>query len=547
MSERDANIESQASDPPSAEGGDEAASGSTEPTTEFMANLQESKPEILKAEGSVARFEDRTLGDFRILRRLGRGGMAEVYLAEQTSLKRNVALKVLRDEWVGDETHLSRFAREAKAAAGLHHPNIVQVFAVGEEAGVHFIAQEYVQGRNLREFLTREGIPQLPAALHIIKQVAAALQAAGEAGIVHRDIKPENIMITPKLQVKVTDFGLAQLSESGERVNLTQVGITMGTPLYMSPEQVNGKKLDQRSDIYSLGVTCYHLLAGRPPFRGETALAIAVQHLNSDAIPLFEQRSDLPPLLGEIVAKMMAKDPKDRYANAEAVLADVKRLEEGWADSFAGGNWDELSWSGRGRSLSIWRNRRLQGLALMCLSASVVSAWAGASMRPENPLDTQVKSEVQRAETAFDQLWLALKLQTEEGYRAVVVNFEGSQEAYQASYELALLQLFAERYDQAYESFDRASSPQVEHAPLRAQGIAGRAVIASRQGRYRDSQNTIHIELEGFLKKNPLARERLDPRMRELIAEASEFNSEHLGLPSKPSQKGANSAAEEAR
>ena len=254
MSERDANIESQASNPPSAEGGDEAAAGSTEPTTEFMANLQESKPEIVKAEGSVARFEDRTLGDFRILRRLGRGGMAEVYLAEQTSLKRNVALKVLRDEWVGDETHLSRFAREAKAAAGLNHPNIVQVFAVGEEAGVHFIAQEYVQGRNLREFLTREGIPQLPAALHIIKQVAAALQAAGEAGIVHRDIKPENIMITPKLQVKVTDFGLAQLSESGERVNLTQVGITMGTPLYMSPEQVNGKKLDQRSDIYSLFV-----------------------------------------------------------------------------------------------------------------------------------------------------------------------------------------------------------------------------------------------------------------------------------------------------
>src|SRR5579872_6267723 len=183
-------------------------------------------------------LNDRMLGDFRILRRLGRGGMAEVYLAEQVQLKRNVAVKVLRKERVTDSSYLKRFQTEAMAAGSLSHPNIIQVLMIGEQEGIQYIAQEYVPGMNLREFLSRKGFFDLIVALRIFKQVASALQAAHNAGIVHRDIKPENIMITRKGEVKVADFGLAQLTQGGERVNLTQDGVTMGTPLYMSPEQI---------------------------------------------------------------------------------------------------------------------------------------------------------------------------------------------------------------------------------------------------------------------------------------------------------------------
>jgi len=171
---------------------------------------------------------DHMLGEFRILRRLGRGGMAEVYLAEQTQLKRNVAVKVLHKDRVTDANYLKRFKTEAMAAGSLSHPNIVQVHSIGEQDGIHYIAQEYVPGMNLREFLARKGPPELALAVRIIRQAAAALQAAHAAGIVHRDIKPENIMLTRKGEVKVADFGLAQLTQAGERVNLTQDGVTMG-------------------------------------------------------------------------------------------------------------------------------------------------------------------------------------------------------------------------------------------------------------------------------------------------------------------------------
>ena len=286
-------------------------------------------PEATAAETvpDASGLENRMLGEFRLLRQLGRGGMAEVYLAEQTSLSRNVAVKILRREQVNDQTLVQRFKQEALAAAGLNHPNIVQVYSVGSTDGIHYIAQEYVQGMNLREFITRKGPPDLNVALHFMKQVAAALNAAGNAGIVHRDIKPENILITRKGEVKVADFGLAQLNRGdGKKVNLTQTGMTMGTPLYMSPEQVSGEKLDVRSDIYSFGVTCYHLLNGEPPFRGETALSVAVQHLKNEPEPLAELRPDLPPLLCQIVHKMMAKALDQRYQTAQEVLKELKRL-----------------------------------------------------------------------------------------------------------------------------------------------------------------------------------------------------------------------------
>src|SRR5579864_6885303 len=212
------------------------------------------------AAGAAAEFTLKHLGEFRVIRPLGRGGMSEVYLAEQTSLHRSVAIKVLRPELLSDETVLKRFEQEAKAAAGLVHPNIVQVYAFGQQDGIHYIAQEYVQGLNLRQFLNRKGPPELLVAYHVMRQVASALALAADAGIVHRDIKPENILITRKGEAKVADFGLAQLAASEQRVQLTQVGMTMGTPLYMSPEQINGEPVDHRSDIYSFGVTCYRML-----------------------------------------------------------------------------------------------------------------------------------------------------------------------------------------------------------------------------------------------------------------------------------------------
>src|SRR5947209_18487041 len=194
----------------------------------------------------------RTLSGFQILRRLGQGGMGQVYLAEQLSLKRKVALKILRADVASSPTSLQRFKAEAEAVARATHANIVQVYEFGESAGQHYMALEYVEGRNLREYLTRKGPPDVPLALAIMHQVAAALQRASELGIIHRDIKPENILLTRKGEVKVADFGLSRcLAEPGvQGPHLTQSHVTMGTPLYMSPEQVEGKKtIDHRTDI----------------------------------------------------------------------------------------------------------------------------------------------------------------------------------------------------------------------------------------------------------------------------------------------------------
>ncbi len=272
----------------------------------------------------------RTLGDFQVLRKLGQGGMGQVYLARQLSLKREVALKLLRGDLSENATALKRFQAEAEAVARISHPNIVQVYAIGEFEGLRFMALEYVEGRNLRDFLERKGPPDLPIALAIIRQVAAALQRASELGIVHRDIKPENILLTKKVEVKVTDFGLSRLTINDQQpLNLTQSGVTLGTPLYMSPEQVRGQATDHRSDIYSFGVTCYHMLAGQPPFNGTNAIDVAMKHVNELPEPLHTIRPDLPADLCALVHKMMAKRGEDRYQTAKDILRDVVRLREG--------------------------------------------------------------------------------------------------------------------------------------------------------------------------------------------------------------------------
>jgi serine/threonine-protein kinase len=274
-------------------------------------------------------YSGRVLGDFEIIRRIGMGGMGQVYLARQRSLKRQVAIKILKGELAANVTALQRFQAEAEAVANITHANIVQVYAIGEDQGLHYMALEYVDGRNLRDFLDKKGLPDLPLAVEFMKQVAAALERAGELGFVHRDIKPENILISKKGEVKVTDFGLSRCFASDAPMNLTQSGITMGTPLYMAPEQVRGQPVDPRSDIYSFGVTCYHMLAGEPPFRGSTAFDVAIQHVQGEARPLASLRPDLPQELCAIVQRMMARRPEDRYQSAREILNDLARLRDG--------------------------------------------------------------------------------------------------------------------------------------------------------------------------------------------------------------------------
>jgi len=512
---------------------------------------EDSAPPIEPAAPSEEELKDRMIGEFRILRRLGRGGMAEVYLAEQTSLNRQVAVKVLRAELLGDEVHVKRFEREARAAAGLRHNNIVQVYVVGAQQGVHYIAQEYVQGLNLREYLNRKGPPDVPVALHLMKQIASALAAAGDAGIVHRDIKPENILITKKGEVKVTDFGLAQLAEPGEPVNLTQIGITMGTPLYMSPEQVSGEKVDQRSDIYSFGVTCYHMLAGRPPYRGETALAVAMRHLNGAPEPLVDRRPDLPPILCQIVHKMMARQPADRYPTAHAILDDLRRVSKklkGEPDTAREIELQDLtpapqpSPGNRLRHMAAATSSRFFGwglkkqLVAFAAAAFVVggaSAGLGWWLRPGNPLESPIvrSSRVPVAKSAAEQFYAAMVLETdEEAWQAVIDNFpdEPPNANYQrqARERLAWIYLNTDRWNEAEQLYVQLSSYGNEDQRLMAIGLAGQAVIASLRGDFQQSQRIIAFDLLG--NRQGLARH-VQGEMAELVRQAIGRNRRHLG------------------
>jgi serine/threonine-protein kinase len=277
--------------------------------------------------GSVRDLTGQVVGgDFLVDRLLGRGGMGEVYLARQQSLNRPVALKVLKPELASNPTYLSRFEVEATAVARLNHPNIVQVYTLGRHGDLRFIAMEYVQGTNLREYLTKKGTAELSLALSFMRQTCQAVAVAGEFGLIHRDIKPENLLLTRKGQVKVADFGLCR-EQGADALQLTQEGVTLGTPMYMSPEQVRGHELDHRSDLYSMGVTFYHLLAGSPPFRAESAVAMALKHLQETPIDLAVHRPDLPPELTSLVMRLMAKKREDRFQSAREVDRELARLK----------------------------------------------------------------------------------------------------------------------------------------------------------------------------------------------------------------------------
>src|SRR5574341_702135 len=283
-----------------------------------------------------------SISHYQVLSLLGAGGMGEVYLAQDTSLGRKVALKLLPAEFTKDPDRVRRFKQEARAASALNHPNIITIYEIGEvqteAGGLHFIATEFIDGQTLRERMRQHPL-KLAESLDVALQVASALAAAHEAGIVHRDIKPENVMARKDGLVKVLDFGLAKPTApkvaavesdapTAPQVS-TQSGMVIGTVAYMSPEQARGLKVERRTDVFSLGVMLYEMLAGRRPFEGATMSDVIAALLTAEPPPLGQLCAEAPAELERIVGKCLAKDREDRYQTAEELIAELKSLRTG--------------------------------------------------------------------------------------------------------------------------------------------------------------------------------------------------------------------------
>ncbi len=268
-------------------------------------------------------------GRYRIRRKLGTGGMANVYLAEDEVLGRRVAIKILNDRHAGDDQFVERFRREAKNAASLSHPNIVSIYDRGEAEGTYYIAMEYLDGRSLKELIVARGPAPIHLAVDYARQILAAIRFAHRHGIVHRDIKPHNVLVDGEGRLKVTDFGIARAGVS----QMTEAGSIIGTAQYLSPEQAKGAPVDQTSDLYSVGVVLYELLTGVVPFSGDTPVEIAMKHLSTVPEPPSAKRADVPRDLDLVVMRALAKDPSERYQSAEEMDADLRRINRGAAIS----------------------------------------------------------------------------------------------------------------------------------------------------------------------------------------------------------------------
>ena len=460
----------------------------------------------------------RALGSYVLIRRLGRGGMAHVYLAHHKTLDRPVAFKILKPELAVDRAYVARFHREAQAAAALVQANIVQIYEVGEIEGIHFIAQEYVRGQNLRQYLTRHQVVEPILAVSIMRQVGAALNKANEHGVIHRDIKPENIMLAPNGEVKVTDFGLARIADD-KRTDLTQIGIAMGTPLYMSPEQAEGGKVDTRSDLYSLGITSWHMLAGRPPFEAETALAIAVKHVKQDLPSLQKVRPDLPADLCAVVHRLAEKNPDDRFQSPQQLVRQLRNLDfddiADWellterlavdetahtagALTVAHTNLEvtrQLETIMRGHFIPWWRSTRLLAcLAILALIGAVAGTMYALSRPPEDPFARRafVDKRIEPLESAQEQyyaaLWITDPIKAEQAWKAVQLYFPPYDEkgneigtnllfARKADVRLGALYLQTGQYEKAEQVFRKLARLEETEEELRLIGIAGQALV----------------------------------------------------------------------
>ena len=259
-------------------------------------------------------------GRYRVLKRLGTGGMAEVWCAEDEVLGRNVALKLLGSRYAEDPEFRERFRREARAAAGLTHPNIVGIFDRAEWDGTPYIAMELVDGRTLKDLVIQRGPMPIDVAIDLTEQLLKALGYAHKRGIVHRDVKPQNVIIDGEGQAKVADFGIARAVNS----DMTETGAIVGTVQYLSPEQAHGQPVDQRSDLYSAGVVLYELLTGRVPFDGEAPVSIALKHVSERPAPPSQLRPGIPPAIESVVLRALEKDPAYRFQSAEEFITALE-------------------------------------------------------------------------------------------------------------------------------------------------------------------------------------------------------------------------------
>ena len=458
------------------------------------------------------------LGGYVILRRLGAGGMSVVFEAQDPKLDRTVALKVLRPHLAADPIQVRRFEHEAKAAAMLVHPNIVQTFDVGEAGEYRFIAQEFVAGANLSRMLQQRTKIPPATVVSIMRQVALALHKAAEHNIIHRDIKPENILVTPRGEAKVADFGLARISsDDHDAVRQTQPGMVLGTPLYMSPEQVEDRELDHRSDLYSLGVTAYHLLAGKPPFDGKTPLQVAYHHLHTQP-PKLSDTADTPLSLSKLVDRLLEKQPKDRFAGAGELLDSLRevasehaeqwpenpqswlaaeQLEHTEATSAATRRLQLAMQSGadnaapRRRLVKSW----LSALVILTGSAGIgaIAAWWN---RPQPLLSRAASPAIDRLESMEQQYTHAVIVGTEAALRAVWMEHEPNNAhetrlAYLAKRRLAQLLISERRYDEAQPLLDELSALPETEMEFVAFGALGQAQIAWE--REATEEAAIHI------------------------------------------------------
>lgn len=465
-----------------------------QPGRESESNTTE--PELGATDTSGSNLVGTRVGDYQVLRRLGRGGMADVYVALHETLDRQVALKVLRRQLAADNEYVERFRREARAAAKLSHPNIVQVYEVGRAAGHHYIAQELIDGPNLKQQVDGQGPLAVEEAAAVMRAVTSALAAAHQAGITHRDIKPENILRSQAGEIKVADFGLARVGTSAD---LTQAGLTMGTPRYMSPEQVQGKGVDARSDLYSFGCTLYFLLCGRPPFEAEDPLAVAVQHMHDTPPPLERLRtaSDLPDWMLAAIKRMMNKNPADRFASASELAEWLCDQSGAGALALAGGTADAtvvlqramLAESARRRRANL---RRAAWATVAMVSLALGALWGG----PTDPrtITTLLRPQQVPAKESVQQQYLAAVSRNDEaGWRAVRKHFSPQENTTNAAYavkaDLQLARLFLRqgRQDEARTILERISNDTTIDRLYRIVAIAELIDLGAEEPQQLDS------------------------------------------------------------
>jgi beta-lactam-binding protein with PASTA domain/predicted Ser/Thr protein kinase len=309
-------------------------------------------------------------GRYRIIRRLGSGGMADVYCAEDTQLGRDVALKLLYRRFAEDTEFVERFRREASSAAGLQHPNVVQVFDRGQWDGTYYIAMEFLHGRNLKQVVRDHGALEPALAVDLVIQILKAARFAHRRGIVHRDIKPHNVIVDDEGRAKVTDFGIARAGAS----DMTETGSIMGTAQYLSPEQAQGLPVDARSDLYAIGIVLYELLTGAPPFDAESPVTIALKQVSETPVPPMQRNPAVPPPLDAVVMRALRKEPSERFQDADAFVAALESaMAGGYFETVADAEDPVEALEEEDRRN--WRRIALIALIVLALLALAIGAW----------------------------------------------------------------------------------------------------------------------------------------------------------------------------